>query len=469
MKKLHIFSILLALLITCPTLVLPVAPKAQALQSNIEKSELPTLATEADFVFRTQNNRIFITQYIGTAKKIIIPETINGYPVFSIIPKAFSNSEITYIKLPASLNVIGNNALNECDSLTRIDVADDNPFFCSVDGVVYNKEKTQLKIFPAGRSGDFLIPKNVTSIASFAFYRCYQLENINMYNSVTTIGERAFSFCWNLKSIRLSDTLKTIDKMAFSHCNDLTKIYLPESITSIGTDAFLGKINSNDSSKEYYFVDGIYARKGSYPAKLIKSLGLDYIDTPPIYTNVETGVTVIDTNNQFPDNTELRVDIHPLSSIDADLSGIRYTDGLVVDLYLYSGGQIFVPNCEVQINFDSVSEKLIPTATRVFSSRVGEIELLTERPSIITATYNTDALGTFIVLLSNDFSLQGDVNGDGVITITDARIALLASVNIITLTSEQKIACDVVTTGDDNGVITTADARKLLRTAAKLK
>ena len=111
----------------------------------------------------------------------------------------------------------------------------------------------------------------------------------------------------------------------------------------------------------------------------------------------------------------------------------------------------------MQINFDSVSEKLIPTATRVFSSRVGEIELLTERPSIITATYNTDALGTFIVLLSNDFSLQGDVNGDGVITITDARIALLASVNIITLTSEQKIACDVVTTGDDNGVITTAD------------
>ncbi len=469
MKNLRIFSMIFALLLVCLTLVVPVTPKAQAIQSDEYKSDLPTLATEADFVFRTQNGRTFITQYIGTSKKIIIPETINGSPVYSIIPKAFTGSDITYIKLPASLNVLGSNALNECDSLVRIDVDEANPFFCSVDGVVYTKDKTKLKVFPAGRSGNFTIPKNVTSVESYAFYRCYQLENINMYNSVETIGERAFSFCWNLKTLRLSDTLKTIGKMAFSHCNDLTKIYLPESITSIGEDAFLGRINSNDSSKEYYFVDGIYARKGSYSAKFIKSLGLDYINTPPVYTNVETGVTVTDINNQFPENVELRVDIHPLNSIEADFSNVRYTDGYVVDLYLYEGGKIFVPNCDVEINFDTTSEALIPTATRVFSSRVGDVDLLTERPSIKSATYITDSLGTFVVLLSNDFSIKGDVNGDGVITITDARITLLASANIITLTDEQKSACDVVTTGADNGVITTADARKLLRTVAGLK
>ncbi|MBQ5884680.1 MAG: hypothetical protein IIW72_09135, partial [Clostridia bacterium] len=56
-----------------------------------------------------------------------------------------------------------------------------------------------------------------------------------------------------------------------------------------------------------------------------------------------------------------------------------------------------------------------------------------------------------------------------IITVIDARIALLASVNIVTLTSEQKSACDVVTTGVDNGVITTADARKALRVASGLE
>ena len=469
MKSFKIISALLVSLLVLSVVILPNSPKAEALQEPVYRNDVPALAPKSDFLYRTQNNKIYITQYLGTNEKIIIPETIDNLPVFTITSKAFAETNVTYVKLPASLGNLASNVFNECDTLLRIDVDDNNPYFCSVDGVVYSKDRTILKTFPAGRGGDFTIPNGVTSISNFAFYRCYQLENINMYNTVTSIGERSFSFCWNLRSVRFSDRLETIGALAFSHCDDLTKLRLPKSIKSIGTDAFLGKINSNDSTKEYYLVDGVYALKGSYAARYIKSLGLDYINSSPTLTNVKAGVTITDINNVIPDGTELKVDVHPLSSANADFSDLNYTEGYVLDIYLSKNGSVSVPTGVFEINFDNSSNALIPTATRVFSSRVGDIELLTNQPDLKSATYETDTLGTYIVLLSNDFSLKGDANGDGAVTLTDARIALLASANIVKLTDEQIKACDFVTTGTNKNVITTADTRAILRTVAGIK
>ena len=469
MKRFKIISVLLVSILVLSLVILPNSPKAEALEETVYKNDVPVLAQKSDFNYRVQNNRIVITQYLGTNEKIIIPETIDNLPVFAVTAKAFSDSNITYIKLPSTLGTLASNAFNECDSLLRIDIADANPYYCSVDGVVYSKDRTTLKAFPAGRSGDFTIPNGVTTVANFAFYRCYQLENVNMYNTVTSIGERAFSFCWNLRSVRFSDNLETIGALAFSHCDDLTELRLPKSIKSIGSDAFLGKINSDNSSKEYYLIDGVYALKGSYAARYIKSLGLNYINSSPTLTNVKAGVTITDVENVIPAGTELKVDVHPLSSIDADFSSLKYSDGYVLDIYLSKNGSVSVPTGNFKINFDGSSKTLIPTATKVFSSRVGDVELLTNQPDLKSATFETDTLGTYVVLTSDDFSLKGDANGDGVVNLNDARIALLASANIVKLTDEQLKTCDFVTTGKDKNVITTADTRAILRSVAGIK
>ena len=185
MKRFRVFSIFLVSLLILSALVLPNTPEVEALQLPVYKSDVPELAKETDFKYRVQNNRIYITDYIGTATKIIIPEKINNLPVFAVVANTFEEANLVYIKLPASLGVIGSNTFNECDTLTRIDVDEKNENFCSVDGVVYSKDKTHLKAFPAGRGGSFTIPNGVTKVENFAFYRCYQLENINMHNSVT--------------------------------------------------------------------------------------------------------------------------------------------------------------------------------------------------------------------------------------------------------------------------------------------
>lgn len=469
MKRLRVFSFVLIFALISVNIIIPTAPKAEAATQATYSSTSPEVGTKADFVYKIQNDRVYINEYTGTKTKLIIPETIDGKPVFAIVAKAFTGSDLTYLKLPASLSLLGSNAFNECDSLTQIDVDEANTKFCSIDGVVYSEDKTVLRAFPAGRSGSFMIPDGVTTIYNYAFYRCYQLESVNMYNSVTSIGERAFSFCWNLKDIRLSEALETISPFAFSHCDDLTEIHLPKSITSIGNDAFLGKVNSNDSSKEYYFVDGIYCVKGSYPAKFIKSLGLDYINEGTLLTDVAAGITVTDVNNILPDGYSIKVDKRLLSSVPDDFSNVKYTSAYVYDIYASApDGSISVPQGEFKINFDSSAE-LIPSATRLYSNRAGDTEPILFSLTQDSVTCETDALGTFVVLTSNDFSLKGDADGDGRITLTDARIALIASAGLIKLTDAQKSACDVVTTGTDNNVITTADARRILRTAAGLR
>lgn len=471
MKRLRIFSFILIFALVVVNIIIPTAPKAEAVtQTTVYTSSAPEVGTKDDFKYRVQNERIFITEYTGKKTKLIIPETIDGKSVFAVVANSFTGSDLTYLKLPASLSLLGSNAFNECDSLTQIDVDEANTKFCSIDGVVYSKDKTVLRAFPAGRSGSFMIPDGVTTIYNFAFYRCYQLESVNMYNTVTSIGERAFSFCWNLKNIRLSENLEKISPFAFSHCNDLTEIHLPKSITSIGDDAFLGRVNSNNSSKEYYFVDGIYCVKGSYAAKFIKSLGLEYISEGTLFTDVSAGITVTDLNNIIPSGSSIKVEKRLLSSIPDDFSNIKYTDSYVFDIFVTSSnGTVSVPQGEFKINFDNIAKELVPTATKIYSHRVGVTEPILFSLTQNSASCETDTLGTFIVLSSNDFSLKGDADGDGKITLTDARIALIASAGIIELTAAQKSACDVITTGTDKNVITTADARRILRTAAGLR
>ncbi len=441
--------------------------KVDAAEVSVKATATPELATKDEFKYSVKNDRIYIDEYIGKKTQIIIPETIDSIPVFAIMEKAFTSSDITYIKLSKNIAIIVNNAFNYCDSLLKIDVDADNAKYCSIDGVVYNKNKTTLKVFPAGRSGSFTIPEGVTNIAEFAFYRCYQLENVNMYNTVKSIGERAFSFCWNLKNIRFSDNLEKIYSMAFSHCNNLTEIHLPASIKNIEVDAFLGKINSNNSSKEYYFVDGIYCVKNSYAAKYIKSLGLKSIEEGRSFTDVDSGITVYDNNNELPQDVSLKVNIKSLNSIPVDFSDINYTDVFVYDVYLSLNGGIYSPNSSYNIDFTNISDKVIPSATQIYSYRVGDLNPVDFSVHQNNLNCKTDALGTYVVFLMNDFSKKGDANGDGKVTLEDARITLIASAGIIKFTPEQILACDLVTTNTKNK-ITVEDARRILRNVAGL-
>ena len=163
---------------------------------------------------------------------------------------AFAGTSISSIFIPATVTQVGGCAFGYCKSLSAIDVALENSNYTTLDGILYNKQQTELEMYPSGKGGEFTIPSHVTSIGDSAFMGCSNLTSITFPESVNNIGISAFYGCSDLTSITLPKSLTSLGNYAFSHCTTLTSINLPEMITSIGlcTFSFCSNLSSIEIS-----------------------------------------------------------------------------------------------------------------------------------------------------------------------------------------------------------------------------
>ena len=165
--------------------------------------------------------------------------------VTSICQEAFVDYDsLNSVTIPKSVTSISKNAFN-CGRLNEIIVDANNENYTSVDNVLFNKDITELLRYPRGKSSDesgnsYSIPDGVTSICSYAFYRCDSLTAITIPDSVKSVGDDAFALCDSLNTVTLSDGITDIGRQAFWHCESLTSATIPNSITSIGYGAFEG-------------------------------------------------------------------------------------------------------------------------------------------------------------------------------------------------------------------------------------
>jgi len=160
-----------------------------------------------------------------------------GNSVTSIGDIAFLNNQLTSVIIPSSLTSIGYSIFSLNQSLTAINVDSDNPKYSSADGILYNKNRTALLEWPAGKI-DVTIPDSVTSIWNGAFMNNQQLTSIIIPDSVISIGNAAFSGCSSLTSVTIGNNITNIGNAAFSGCSSLTSVTIPDSVTSIGEWAF---------------------------------------------------------------------------------------------------------------------------------------------------------------------------------------------------------------------------------------
>ena len=227
--------------------------------------------TYEDFIYTEDEDSISIVGLSDqTIIETVIPEQINGKTVDSISSE-FANFntngtiKLKKLTIPSTIKRIGNDTyeiFKNAIDLEEFVVDPENQYFCSVDGVLYTKDKTELVAYPANKAGNiYNILNTVTRIQAYAFAASRNLDVINIPNSVKEIGQLCFAES-SIKSLTVPETVEKVESSfcekcpnlttveynadiyvnldAFYKCLNLTTVTLGDKCTSIRSGAFYG-------------------------------------------------------------------------------------------------------------------------------------------------------------------------------------------------------------------------------------
>ena len=242
------------------------------------------------------------------------------------------------ITIPASVEIIGDCALLNFSidgKLKSITVSKANKNFSSENGVLFNKNKTELIYYPFGKEDTiYTVPSTVTKLAKVSFNDCklsklnlpdnlkyidesaFQgislkslsipesveyigryafdlsgIETIHIPKCITTIEEGTFYRCMQLKSVSIDNHIKHIGDYAFSACYNLSDINISNNVTSIGKGAFQSTIiqkielpASLESIGEYAFNDCQNLQEVTIPNKEVNINNRAFYNCPKLNT-----------------------------------------------------------------------------------------------------------------------------------------------------------------------------------------
>ena len=138
------------------------------------------------------------------------------------------------IVIPESVTNMGEDVFEGCTSLNNIAVSEDNLYYQSIDGVLFNEAVTEIIAYPINKlDNSYTIPSTVISIGERAFIGCDKLEGIILSENIENIGSYAFYGCKELISIYLGEKITNIEYGVFNECLKLTEINV-----STGSNAF---------------------------------------------------------------------------------------------------------------------------------------------------------------------------------------------------------------------------------------
>lgn len=209
--------------------------------------------------------------------ELVIPATIEGYPVTTLgdklfwvydedfFPEGFNYSSIVaYESLVfeegSRVTKIGKGAFQGLTNLKKVtfpktlEIIDDQAF-----------EET-------GLEGNLVLPGSLKKIGDYAFsYLTGQLESVSFEedSEIQILGKGCFKNDNYLSSVELPEGLIEIKGEAFEHCGDIKVLELPSTLTNIETDVFktmdsLRSIEVAPGNKYYTSIDGnLYSKDKS--------------------------------------------------------------------------------------------------------------------------------------------------------------------------------------------------------------
>lgn len=165
-------------------------------------------------------------------KQITLPDTLT-----TIGWRAFEYSGLTSLTIPANVTSLGDSFISECSALTSLYVAEGNPNYEIVDGMLYDIPAKTLRYALPDVLGDVVIRDGTVRIADDVF-KNHAITSVQLPDSLQKIGNCAFEFCNELKEVNFPEGLITIDGAAFAYCTQLENVVLPEGLKYLGDSAF---------------------------------------------------------------------------------------------------------------------------------------------------------------------------------------------------------------------------------------
>ncbi len=131
---------------------------------------------------------------------------------------------LTNVTIPASVTSMHTYSFDFCENLTNITVSKNNKKYSFKNGILYNKDFTNVIMCAEGIKGKVEVPEGVTSIGFAAFSACSNVTSVTLPGGVTSIGGIAFCECSSLTSIEIPSSVTTIEDDAFYGCDKLVII-----------------------------------------------------------------------------------------------------------------------------------------------------------------------------------------------------------------------------------------------------
>ena len=378
---------------------------------------------------------------------------------------------LTSVTIPDSVTSIGNSAFCGCSNLTSItipgdivSIGDEAFFCCSNLKKVYSASLVswlEIVFFGSGSNpcsygaelyfngeiaNDIVLPDGITNINSRAFQGCSSLTSVTIPNSVKNIGFCAFSDCSSLTSITIPNSATSIDSLAFYKCSSLNDVFIlnPDSLT--------------EESEKDIFADSpitIHSHTGYGVEKYAQKYGYNFVplhmwDNGTVTKAPQVGVAGERTFTCTVCSATRTEEISPLVPSAPDRIEVKSSDSAKE----LTGGIVGATHSV------TVSELLASSNASFIVDKDGN--RVTDTAPLAT--------GMKIILesggerLEKVISVLGDVNGDGEISVSDARGALRAAVGLDTLEGAYLNAARV------NGAneVAVSDARSILRAAVAL-
>lgn len=226
-KKLRFFCLIMAVMMFVCCLPL-----------NVLADSFIVAGEEFDY-YLNENGTYTITGYSGESEVLEIPAYINGIAVTALgVYSLYNNYRFEKIILPETMEKIEECALTCNGNLEYIEVAEDNPYLCDVDGVLFDKNITTVIYYPEGLDDKiYTLPSTVTTLGNYSFHYT-NLETLNLPSALKRIEYRAFYCASNLKNIVLPDGIEFLGDGAFYFCESLKDIVIPDSVTYVGYTVF---------------------------------------------------------------------------------------------------------------------------------------------------------------------------------------------------------------------------------------